>query len=272
MLTRKTYSGAVLRLAFPFVVLLLAAGGCESAGSGRSADSRGAANSIGTGHSMVSDARVSDARVSDAAADSESSTPFGTCLDLLASDRSLADGAYVLDLDADGPLPARSFYCDMTNGGWTLVANQVPAAPLPNLTDTVNGDGFGALDQSYRLGNPDVASIRPTRGWKLTDNTTTVYFRPACVVDWTINYIDNASPTDCTAGYASANFAAPINAKWVSCSARGIGINNNGNFCSIRMYEGQFDAAGVPQGGVPAGVAAPCDYNDTSQRVSLWFQ
>ena len=255
------------------VGLLLTVCGCESGSSDRSSDSRGAAHSIGSGNSIGSGGR-GDGSIDDTALSGSggSGAHFGTCLDLLASDRSLADGVYVLDLDSDGPFPARSFYCDMANGGWTLVANQVPAAPLPNLTTTVNAEGFGALDQSYRLGNPDITSIRPIRGWKLTDNTTTVYFRPACVVDWTINYIDNTSPTDCTTGYTSANFAAQINAIWASCSARGIGINNNGSFCSIRMYEAQFNTAGVPQGGVSAGAAAPCDYNDTSQRVSLWFQ
>ncbi len=179
----------------------------------------------------------------------------------------------MLDLDGDGPSPARLYYCDMTNGGWTLIANQVPSLPLPNLTDTVNADSFGRIDQTYRLGTSEVKMLRPSRAWKMTDDSNSVYFKPTCIVDWTLNYSDVTAATDCTTGYTNAMFDTVVNGQWMLCSARGIGINNSGSSCSMRMYEAQFNAAGMPQGGArSAGVATPCLYNDTSQRVSLWFQ
>ena len=88
-----------------------------------------------------------------------------SCREKLTADSSLADGTYTLDLDGAGPLPALPFYCDMTGGGWTLIANQVPAALLPDTICTVNPAGFGSLSESYRLGNPAITSIQPSVAW-----------------------------------------------------------------------------------------------------------
>lgn len=208
--------------------------------------------------------------VEDAAAASASS-----CHALLDVVPSLPNGVYPLDLDGNGPSPSLPYYCDMSDGGWTLVANQVPDAPLPDSVCTVNLSGFGDLRQSYRLGVPDVASVRPSVAWKLTDATNSVYFRPACVVDWTINYdTANPMPTVCTTGYTDTTFANIENGGWVRVSARGIGINDYGASCSIRMYESHMTTTGTIEGtSLPAGVATPCLYAQyTSQRVSLWLQ
>ena len=205
---------------------------------------------------------------------SDASAP-ATCLALLQQDAGSVDGKYTLDLDGSGPSPALSYYCDMTGGGWTLVANQVPASLLPDTICTVNPESFGRLDASYRLGMPDVASIHPTTAWKLTDPSNTVYFKPACVVDWTINYDSlSPSPTACTTGYTALDFGSIVNGAWIRVSARGIGINNFGAPCSIRMYESHMQTDGtIEETSLPAGQAAPCDYQKySSQSVSLWFR
>jgi hypothetical protein len=199
-----------------------------------------------------------------------------SCLELLASNRSLTDGVYTLDLDGGGPSSAHPYYCDMTNGGWTLVANQVPDTLLPNDSTTVNAAGSGSVIQSFRLGVPDITMIRPSLAWKLTDPNDTVYFKPNCVVDWTINYDMGAAsqPNVCTTGYTDTSFTTVENGAWQNASVRGIGINNSGASCSIRMFESHMTTAGaIENGSAEAGIAAPCVYqNFTSQRVSLWFR
>jgi hypothetical protein len=203
------------------------------------------------------------------------SAPAASCAAVLARNAASADGVYTLDLDGTGPSPERSYYCDMANGGWTLVANQVPNTPLIDDTSTINAAGFGTTSQSYRLGVPDITTIHPTTGWKLTDPTNTVYFKPSCIVDWTVNYLTpNAVATVCTTGYTDLTFATIVNGGWQQVTARGIGINNGGSTCSIRMYEAHTDTLGNPQNGAgPAGIATPCDYQQyVTERVSLWFK
>jgi hypothetical protein len=191
-----------------------------------------------------------------------------SCAALHDADPAAPDGPYLLDLDGPGALEARTFYCDMAGGGWTLVENQVPSAPLPDETGTVNPASFGRVDASWRLGVPDILAVRPASAWKLTDAANAVYFRPACVVDWRVNYTEVMTPTDCTTGYTTGAFTAVVNGGWVYCSARGIGVNNSGSSCSIRGSEG-----GPPeQGAGPHGRAYSCAYSSTTERVSLWFR
>jgi hypothetical protein len=198
-----------------------------------------------------------------------------SCAELLAGDASLTDGTYQLDLDGSGPFPSLPFYCDMTQGGWTLVANQVPGSPLPDDQCTVEPTHFGTQDQSYRIGLPVVAEIRPTVAWKLTDATNSVYFKPECVVDWSVNY-DTLSPMPelCTTGYTTTAFSAIKNGSWKRASVRGIGINNLGADCSIRIYESHMLTDGtIEASSLDAGLAAPCVYTQyATQRVSLWFR
>jgi len=191
-----------------------------------------------------------------------------SCAALRGADARAVDGAYLLDLDGPGPLAARSFYCDMTGGGWTLVENQVPSEPLPDETATVNPTAFGRLDASWRLGVPDILAVRPAAAWKLTDASTAVYFRPACVVDWRINYTDVPTASDCTTGYTTEALTSAVNGGWIYCSARGIGVNNSARSCSMRGSEGGPAA----QGAGPHGRAYSCNYSSTTERVSLWFR
>ncbi|MBL8603254.1 MAG: hypothetical protein JNK72_15120 [Myxococcales bacterium] len=194
-------------------------------------------------------------------------TALSSCQALLAMNPSLPSGRYRLDLDGDGPGAARDYYCDMRDGGWTMVANQAANAPLPDTADTVNFSGFGDLAQSWRLGGAEITQLRPSRAWRLTDASNTVYFRPTCVVDWSVNYTDINEPRACTTGYTTAAFESIVNGRWVYCSARGIGINNSGQPCSMRMHEG----GPASQGAMPHGRAATCAYR-IDERVSLWLQ
>ncbi len=47
--------------------------------------------------------------------------PAGSCLDIYKALPKSADGAYYLDIDGAGPIATAQYYCDMKNGGWTLL-------------------------------------------------------------------------------------------------------------------------------------------------------
>lgn len=184
-----------------------------------------------------------------------------TCAELLAQRPATTSGAYWIALP--GTVPAH-VYCDMASGGWTLVMNQVPGADLPDDQATVGLASFGTLDHSYRLGGAEISDIRPAVAWKLTDNLNRVFFSPACTVDWSIDYFDKpASP--CTVGYTTETRATPYNGGFVNVATRGIGINNNAQFCSIRAYNT------LGPGGFEPGPAASCLYTRT-EIVQLWFR
>ncbi len=191
-----------------------------------------------------------------------------SCAAILAAVPGATSGPYLLDLDGDGPIGARAYACDMRDGGWTVVANQVPTELLDDSTATLGAAVFGDVAHSWRLGNPDIALVRPTLAWRLSDELNNVYVVPSCVVDWTRNYLDVMSASECTIGYTTTALNVVVNGRWTYCSARGIGINNNGASCSIRMSEGGF---GRGVGAMANGRAYTCDYN-TSRRVSLAFR
>jgi len=152
-----------------------------------------------------------------------------------------------------------------------MVENQVPTTVLTNTTATINAAGFGQLGQSWRLGIPDITTITPTVGWKLNDAANIVYFEPACVVDWSVNYGLIMTQSPCTTGYTDSTFTKLFNAAWEFCSARGIGINNGGQPCSMRADEGGQAAGLGGEGATLDGAAHDCAYN-TSQAISLWFR
>ncbi|MSP59468.1 MAG: hypothetical protein EXR72_03840 [Myxococcales bacterium] len=184
-----------------------------------------------------------------------------TCLELKAQRPATPDGSYAL--------VGGAAYCDMTGdgGGWNLVMNQVPGQLLPDSTADVNAASFGTLNQSWRIGSATIKKIAPTVAWKLTDAGNKVYLKPACVVDWTVDYLAVMAPNVCTTGYKATDFSSVVNGGWVYTGAHGIGINNSGQNCSIRAYNSKDPN---PQG-VPAGGAASCNYT-TIERVSLWYK
>ena len=54
-----------------------------------------------------------------------STTALRSCKDIYDKGKSYGDGYYAIDPDGEGGNPPFQVYCDMTNGGWTLVANIV---------------------------------------------------------------------------------------------------------------------------------------------------
>lgn len=192
---------------------------------------------------------------------SQSDCAATSCADVMTRNPASADGLWWIS--AVGARAYRA-YCDMTGGGWTLVMNQVPAAPLPDSPATVNEAGMGTLDQSYRFGGAAMARIRPAVAWKMNDAQTSVYFAPSCVVDWNVNYLGQPS-SPCTIAYTTVQLTTPVNGGFVNVATRGIGINNASQVCSIRAYNVQNESP------IAAGVATSCNYRP-DQRVQLWFR
>ncbi|MEC8025287.1 MAG: fibrinogen-like YCDxxxxGGGW domain-containing protein, partial [Myxococcota bacterium] len=62
-----------------------------------------------------------------------------SCKALLDSQPTAISGLYWIDPDADGPIEAAHLFCDMQNGGWTLVGNYYdsPSDDMPNETSYV---------------------------------------------------------------------------------------------------------------------------------------
>ncbi len=69
-----------------------------------------------------------------------------SCSALLAADPTLTDGIYALDVDGSGPIPSASAYCDMTNGGWTLLVSA-------NATSTYFGNNSVNWDTIHTTGS-----------------------------------------------------------------------------------------------------------------------
>lgn len=69
---------------------------------------------------------------------------YSSCSNLLAAVPGTASGWHTLDVDGLGPVPAQSYYCDMSSdgGGWTRVVKQLEYAPVTNWNGGVNGDSY----------------------------------------------------------------------------------------------------------------------------------
>lgn len=59
-----------------------------------------------------------------------SSPSVRTCGEILAATPTATDGTYTVDADGSGPLRPFDVYCDMTNGGWTLVLSTNASGPV----------------------------------------------------------------------------------------------------------------------------------------------
>jgi cysteine-rich repeat protein len=61
------------------------------------------------------------------------------CADIHYKNPGWPDGTYVIDPDEGGPIAPVKLFCDMTNGGWTLVGNYYdsPGDDMPNETSYV---------------------------------------------------------------------------------------------------------------------------------------
>ena len=100
----------------------------------------------------------------------ESADDAGSSCQQIRDDHNGSDGVYWIDPDGSGSLEARELYCDMTGGGWTLVAglgNRWAKEPAPGhfFTGNITQSDSGWTD------NSDLSPLRPQdRGVVRTDN------------------------------------------------------------------------------------------------------
>lgn len=74
---------------------------------------------------------------------------FPSCKAILAKFPSTPDGAYPIDPDGAGPIPPANLFCDMKNGGLTLLANIYDSAgdDAPNSTNYVSNGWQQGVEQ-----------------------------------------------------------------------------------------------------------------------------
>ncbi|MCK6550143.1 hypothetical protein L6R52_30185 [Myxococcota bacterium] len=80
-----------------------------------------------------------------------------TCRRILEAGQSRGDGVYRIDVDGRGPLAPVDTWCDMTNGGWTLLAKTI-AAGLTTDEQTTIRRGTWATYSETGYGSPAAAS------------------------------------------------------------------------------------------------------------------
>lgn len=101
------------------------------------------AGATAAGDVLGCSATASDGKASGPAAATVSVTvaaaTYPSCSAALTATPSAVDGLYDIDPDGLGPIAPAKLFCDMTNGGWTLVANIYDSTgdDAPNTTDYV---------------------------------------------------------------------------------------------------------------------------------------
>lgn len=199
------------------------------------------------------------------------------CSMILDNGLSIGDGVYQVDPEQlNDPFDV---YCDMNSegGGWTLVAKQVPAEQF-TMTDLDINLSTG-LDPSYtfRFGNDKIQRFAPNVAWRIVSTAPNgqiqdnAWFKPACVVDWlnligSYGSISQTLDTDCGIAYTNAFFNQPISNYTNGNCSYGIGQNNSGQYCSIRMSSCAW--SNVQEGG-----AAPCNVSQVGNyTMTLWLK
>jgi hypothetical protein len=199
-----------------------------------------------------------------------------TCAALAGTNPGLASGISALDPDGPGGVAPFVTRCDMSPGdaGWTLVANQAPSALVDALTSAdFNPQHDGSLAATFRFGNARVQAFRPAVGWRMRSADTAGrvvdegFFRPACDCATApsltlVSALDEA----CGVAWTSLAFVSRVSAYTPQNCSLGIGQNNGGGYCSMRMGT-------VSWGTVPSGAAVPCDVAQArSLSVQLWVK
>ncbi len=189
-----------------------------------------------------------------------------TCFSILQDNNSAQDGIYTISPSNI----AFNAFCDMKNGGWSLVSSQNETELLGKNIYSINEENFGKKDKTFRVGNEIINSIRPYFSWKITDNSNDIYFNPNCIINWN-NSLDNNSNSFCNKGYKDILFKEAISDHTISNYSNGIGMSNEGKFCSIRMYLSRdiFDRNNKTV--ITKGTAFNCDGN-TKGTIRLWFK
>ena len=86
-----------------------------------------------------------------------------SCKDELTADPAAKDGVYPIDPDGAGPIAAANLFCDMKNGGWTLVGAAIggkPPASNWNSTVGVSAASAAVADATFRLPDASIGALR----------------------------------------------------------------------------------------------------------------
>ncbi|MCB9745620.1 MAG: hypothetical protein H6741_21620 [Alphaproteobacteria bacterium] len=210
-----------------------------------------------------------------------------SCASILAADPASPDGVYLVDTDGSGqgydPL---SVYCDMTGGGWMLIGRQAPAEQLTKTADDIGLDESWDADDTHRWGNARIATLSPSTAYRITSTSAAdgsgvddAYFSPACVIDWeayvgTWQGLRTDHYDDCGIAYSDEALTTAISAHTDNNCSLGIGQNNSGQYCSMRMGSCNcFNEGCASTWAAEEGVAAPCQFQDWESVVmSLWVK
>lgn len=188
-----------------------------------------------------------------------------SCREALFFDPNLSSGGYPLKLSDSLNVNA---YCDMSDGGWTLVMSQTATGGLSSAYTDINPSNFMNLNSNFRWGNDKLSVIKPTVAWKFTDDTTTTYFNKSCNVNLN-NYLDGTS-NDCSVAYSDINFTSLSSERIIENGTRGIGQNNAGQYNSVRIY---ITVDFTTKNGIKYSVGDAWPSNSSvNKRVKLWFK
>ena len=215
----------------------------------------------------------------------DSNSDLGLCLDCVGiaqSGQGQSSGIYTIDPLQDGV--GFQAYCDMETdgGGWTLVGRQIPSDKFTQTSEDINMGEDWDVEGTFRLGNEKIQAISPTLAWRIFSKSLSTgvliddaWFVPECVIDWD-TYVGTYSEApeatsfypDCGIAYTDSSFQDIVGGVYTqsNCSL-GIGQNNSGGYCSIRMSSCTWSTV------TQQGQAAPCDINNQGSVImELWVK